>query len=67
MTGRALIDFIVDNNLEDYEFFFNAADDHSCILPIEEQNFNVGINNKVNNEYYSDIPNPPETILIEAV
>lgn len=44
MTGRALIDFILDNNLEDYEFFFNAADDHSCILPIEEQNFTLGFN-----------------------
>lgn len=67
MTGRALIDFILDNNLEDYEFFFNAADDHSCILPIEEQNFILGFNDEIDNTYYQNVQNPPETVLIEAI
>lgn len=67
MTGRALIDFILDNNLEDYEFFFNAADDHSCILPIEEQNFTLGFNDEIDNTYYRNVQNPPETVLIEAI
>jgi len=67
MTGRALIDFILDNNLEDYEFFFNAADDHSCILPVEEQNFTLGFNDEIDNTYYRNVQNPPETVLIEAV
>lgn len=67
MTGRQIIDLILDNNWLNAEFYFNAADDHSCILPVDEMYFTSGFNDEIDNVYYRNVKNPPETVLIEAI
>ena len=66
MKGRDLIKMVIDNNWLDAEFYFNAADDHNCYLPLEDNFITSGFNDEIDREYYKGVKNPPEIVVFEA-
>ncbi len=72
MTGREIIDMILDHNWLNAEFYFNAADDHNYYLPVCDPYITSGFNDEIDKEYYSDkiyhngLKNIPEVVVFES-
>ena len=64
MTGREIIDMILDNNWLNADFYFN--DMGNGYLPVDENYISSYFNDEIDAKYYKGVKNPPEIIIFES-